>query len=73
MKLKKIISGVLKHGILREFEISNSTYYELIVCKHVLLFKKFPNLKFLLTIFGFNFFYPFLNEKINEYYTDTQH
>ena len=52
MKLKKKIkSGVLKHDILREFEISKSTYYRFIVREHVLLLKNLPNLKFLLIIF----------------------
>ena len=51
MKLKKIKSGVLKHDILREFEISKSTYYRFIVRKHVLLLKTLPKLKFLLIIF----------------------
>ena len=52
MKLKnKIKSGVLRHDILREFEISRSTYYRLIVREHVLLLKKLPKLKFLLIIF----------------------
>ena len=37
MKLKKKIKlGVLKHDILREFEISKSTYYRFIVREHVL-------------------------------------
>ena len=48
MKLKKKIkSGV----ILREFEISKSTYYRFIVREHVLLLKNLPKLKFLLIIF----------------------
>ena len=52
MKLKKIIkSGVLKHDILREFEISKSTYYRFIVREHVLLLKNFPKLMLLLIIF----------------------
>ena len=52
MKLKKKIkSGVLKHDILREFEIGKSTYYRFIVRKHVLLLKNLPKLKFLLIIF----------------------
>ena len=52
MKLKKKIkSGVLKHDILREFEISKLTYYRLMVREHVLLFKNLPKLKFLLIIF----------------------
>ena len=50
MKLKKKIkSGVSKHDILREFEISK--YYRFIVREHVLLLKNLPKLKFLLTIF----------------------
>ena len=48
---KKNKSGVLKHDILREFEISKSTYYRFIVREHVLLLKKLPELKFLLIIF----------------------
>ena len=36
---KKIKSGVLKYDILREFEISKSTYYRFIVREHVLLLK----------------------------------
>ena len=52
MKLeKKIKSGVFKHDILREFELSKSTYYRFIVREHVLLLKKLPKLKFLLIIF----------------------
>ena len=52
MKLKKINkSGVLKHDILREFEITKSTYYRFIVREHVLLLKNLPKLKFLLIIF----------------------
>ena len=52
MKLKKKIkSGVLKHDILREFEISKSTYYRFIVREHVLLLKNLPKLKFSLIIF----------------------
>ena len=51
MKLeKKIKSGVLKYDILREFEISKSTYYRFIVREHVLLLKNLPKLKFLLII-----------------------
>ena len=53
MKLKKKIeSGMLKHNILREFEISQSTYYRFIVREHVLLLKNLPKLKFLLIIFS---------------------
>ena len=48
---KKIKSSVLKHDILREFEISKSTYYRFIVREHVLLLKNLPKLKFLLIIF----------------------
>ena len=48
---KKIKSGVLKHDILREYEISKSTYYRFIVREHVLLLKNLPKLKFLLIIF----------------------
>ena len=48
---KKIKSGVLKHDILREFEISKSTYYRFIVREHLLLLKNLPKLKFLLIIF----------------------
>ena len=60
MKLKKKIkSGVLKHDILREFEISRWTNYRFIVREHVLLLKNLPKLKFLLIIF-----YPFLIKKI---------
>ena len=52
MKSKKINkSGVLKHDILREFEISKSIYYRFIVRKHILLLKNLPKLKFLLIIF----------------------
>ena len=52
MKLKKKNnSGVLKHDILREFEISKSTYYRFIVREHVLLLKNLTKLKFLLIIF----------------------
>ena len=52
MKLKKKIkSGVLKHDILREFEISKSIYYRLIFREHILLLKNLPKLKFLLIIF----------------------
>ena len=52
MKLnKKIKSGVLKHDILREFEISESTYYRFIVREHVLLLKNLPKLKFFLINF----------------------
>ena len=52
MKLKKINKlGVLKHDILREFEISKSTYYRFIVREHVLLLKNSPKMKFLLIIF----------------------
>ena len=52
MKLKKIIKlAVWKHDILREFEISKSTYYRFIVREHVLLLKNVPKLKFLLIIF----------------------
>ena len=43
--------GVLKHDILREFEISKSTYYRFVVREHVLLLKNLPKLKFLLIIF----------------------
>ena len=42
---------MLKHKILREFEISKSTYYRLIVREHVLLLKSSLKLKFLLIIF----------------------
>ena len=53
MKLKKKIkSGVLKHYILREFEIIKSTYYRFIVREYVLLLKNLPKLKFLLIIFN---------------------
>ena len=48
---KKIESGAIKHDILREFEISKSTYYRFIVRKHVLLLKNLPKLKFVLIIF----------------------
>ena len=51
MKLKKKKSGVLKHDILREFEISKPTYYQFMVREHVLLLKNWPKLKFLLNIF----------------------
>ena len=52
MKLKKKIElRVLKHDILREFEISKSTYYRFIVREHVLMLKNLPKLKFLLIIF----------------------
>ena len=52
MKLKKKIkSGLLKHDILREFEISKSTYYRFIVREHVLLLENLPKLKFLLIVF----------------------
>ena len=50
-KKKKL--GVLKHDILREFEISKSTLYRFIVRGHVLLLKNLPKLKFLLIIFYF--------------------
>ena len=71
---KKIKSGVLKHDILREFEISKSTYYRFIVCEHVLLLKNLPKLKFLLIIFyAFTVFILFDKKEINEYYTDTRH
>ena len=51
MKLqKKIKSGVLKHDILHDFEISKSTYYRFIVREHVLFLKISPKLKFLLII-----------------------
>ena len=64
MKLKqKIKSGVLKHDILREFEISKSTYYRFILREHVLLLKNLPKLKFLLIFFCFNCFQPFLIKK----------
>ena len=64
MKLKKKIkSGVCKHAILREFEISKSTYCRFILCEHVLLLKNLPKLKFLLIIFCFNCFHPFLIKK----------
>ena len=64
MKLrKKIKSGVLKHDILRDFEISKYTYYRFIVRKHVLLLKNLPTLKFLLIIFCLNCFHPFLIKK----------
>ena len=59
----KIKSGVLKHDILREFEISKSTYYRIIVREHVLLLKNLPKLKFLLIIFCFNCFHSFLIKK----------
>ena len=48
---KKIKSGVLKHDILRKFEISKSTYYRFIVREPVLLLKNLPKLKVLLIIF----------------------
>ena len=52
MKLKKKIkSGVLKHDILREFEISKSTYYRFIVRERILLLKNLPKLQFSLIIF----------------------
>ena len=51
MKLKKIKSGVLKHEIRRELEISKSTYYRFIVREHVFLLRNLPKLKFLLIIF----------------------
>ena len=61
MKLKtKMKSGVLKHDIQREFEISKSTYYRFIVREHVLLLKNLSKLKLLLIIFCFNCFHPFL-------------
>ena len=41
---------MLKHDILREFEISKSTYYWFRVREHVLLLKNLPNLMFLLII-----------------------
>ena len=65
MKWKKEIkSEVLKHDILREFEISKSTYYWFIVREHVLLLKNLPKLMFLLIIFlCFNCFHPFLINK----------
>ena len=64
MKLKKKIkSGVLNHDILREFEMSKSTYYRFIAHEHVLLIKNLPKLKFLLIIFCLNCFHPFLIEK----------
>ena len=50
---KKIKSGVLKHDILHEFEISKSIYYRFIVREHVLLLTNMPNLKFLLIMFMF--------------------
>ena len=54
MKLKqKIKSGVLKHDILREFEISKSTYYRFILREDVLLLENLPKLKFLLIFFLF--------------------
>ena len=52
---------MLKHDILREFEISKSTYYRFIVRERVSLLKNLPKLKFLLIIFYiltvFIFFY----------------
>ena len=36
---------------MREFEISKSTYYRLIVCEHGVLLKNVLKLKFLLIIF----------------------
>ena len=61
MKLKKINkSGVLKHDIPREFEISKSTYCRFLVREHVLLLKNLPKLKFLLIIICFNCFHLFL-------------
>ena len=55
---------MLKHDILREFEISKSTYYHFIVREHVSLLKNLPKLKFLLIIFlCFNCFDPFLIKK----------
>ena len=52
MKLKKKIkSGGSKHDILREFEISKSTYYRFIVREHVLLLKNLPKLEFLIISF----------------------
>ena len=52
MKLEKNIkSSVLKHDILREFGISESTYYRFIVREHVSLLKNLPKLKFSLIIF----------------------
>ena len=48
---KKIKSGVLKHDILREFEISESTCYRFIVREHVLLLKNLQKLTFLLIFF----------------------
>ena len=60
---KKIKSGVLKHDILREFEISKSTYYRFVVREHVLLLKNLPKLKFLLIILCFYCFHPFLIKK----------
>ena len=53
INLKKIKSGPLKHVILREFEISKSTYYRLIIREHVLLLKNLPKRKFLLIILYF--------------------
>ena len=64
MKLKKKIkSGVLKHDVLREFEISKSTYYRFIVREHILLLKNLPKLKFLLIIFYVLTVHPFLIKK----------
>ena len=65
---------MLKHDILREFEISKSTHYWFIVREHVLLLKNLPKLKFLLIIFYvLTVFILFDWKEINEYYTDTQH
>ena len=53
LKKKKIKSGVLKHNIRGEFEISKSTYYRFIVRERVLLLKNMPKLKFLSIMFTF--------------------
>ena len=37
---KKIKSGVFKHDILREFDISKSTYYRFIVREHFFDYKE---------------------------------
>ena len=63
MKLKKNQSGVLKHKILSEFEISEMKYYRFIVREHVLLLKNLPKLKFSFIIFCFDRFHPFSIKK----------
>ena len=64
LKKKKTKSGVLKHDILREFEISKLTYYRFIFREHVSFVEKFTETEVFINYFlCFNCFYPFLINK----------